>query len=250
MKQALVNQEFSLHYQPQVNNKNEIVGAEALLRWMHPKRGMISPAEFIPVAEETKIILSIGEWVLRTACHQLVDWSKHSSTSSLSIAVNVSVQQFRQQDFVKHVLSIIQETNVNPKKLKLEITESMLVDNVEDIIEKMNQLKEKGVQFALDDFGTGYSSLTYLKKLPLTQLKIDQSFVRDVLIDANDASIAKAIITLAHNLGLGVIAEGVETKEQLQFLLEHECNLYQGYFFSKPVPIESFNALLIDNTMK
>ena len=245
IKQALVNQEFLLHYQPQVNHKNEIEGAEALIRWMHPKRGMISPMEFIPVAEETKLILPIGEWVLQTACQQLVEWSKQTSTSSLVIAVNVSIQQFRQQDFVKQVLSIIQETKVNPKRLKLEITESMLVDNVEDIIQKMEQLKEKGIQFALDDFGTGYSSLTYLKKLPLNQLKIDQSFVRDVFIDANDASIAKAIITLAHNLGLGVIAEGVETIEQRQFLLDHQCNLYQGYYFSKPVPIERFNELLV-----
>lgn len=246
LKRAILNQEFSLHYQPQVDHNNRILGAEALIRWTHPKRGMVSPFEFIPVAEETKLILPIGEWVMRTACQQLVKWSQHESTAALTIAVNVSIQQFLQQNFVQQVLAIFQETKVNPTRLKLEITESMLVDNVEDIIKKMKLLKEHGVQFSLDDFGTGYSSLAYLKKLPLYQLKIDQSFVRDILIDANDASISKAIITLAHNLGLSVIAEGVETDEQRQFLLNNECSVYQGYYFSKPVPIEKFNELLLN----
>jgi diguanylate cyclase (GGDEF)-like protein/PAS domain S-box-containing protein len=245
LKKALINEEFLVYYQPQVNNLNQIEGAEALIRWKNPKRGMVSPIDFIPIAEETKLILPIGEWVLKTACKQLADWSNHDAFSNLTIAVNVSIQQFRDPSFVSKVLSIINETNANPKKLKLEITESMLVDNVQDIISKMLILKDAGVHFSLDDFGTGYSSLSFLKMLPIDQLKIDQSFVRDVLVDPNDASIAKAIINLAHSLGLNVIAEGVEIEEQRQFLLDNKCTTYQGYFFSRPISIHEFNKLLV-----
>lgn len=246
LRKAISDEEFILHYQPQFNHKNELEGVEALIRWNHTERGMVSPAEFIPVAEETKLILPLGAWVLKAACKQLVAWERTAKTSSLVIAVNVSIHQFRERSFVDNVLSIIRETGANPRKLKLELTESLLVDNVDDVIEKMTALKVKGIQFSLDDFGTGYSSLTYLKKLPLDQIKIDQSFVRDILVDANDASITIAIITLAQNLGLKVIAEGVETEEQRQFLLDHHCFSYQGYLFSRPLSIEKFEEFLAD----
>ena len=249
LRKALLNQEFLLHYQPQLNSNNEIIGAEVLIRWVHPERGMISPAEFIPIAEETKLILPIGAWVLKTACQHLVSWAAHEKTASLVIAVNVSIHQFRQHDFTAQVQRTLDETGANPHRLKLELTESLFVDNVEDIIEKMTLLKVIGIQFSLDDFGTGYSSLSYLKRLPLDQLKIDQSFVRDVLVDPNDASITRAIITLARNLGLNVIAEGVETEEQRKFLFENNCLAYQGYLFSRPLPIKQFEEYVMSKTI-
>ena len=244
LRQSLTKQEFSLYYQPQLNDKGSIVGAEALLRWLHPVRGMVSPASFIPVAEETSMILPIGLWVLETACAKLVEWSKKAETSPLVLAVNVSEYQFRQPDFVMQVLDVIDHSGANPNRLKLELTESLFAHNVEDIIKKMHLLKESGISFSLDDFGTGYSSLSYLKKMPLDQLKIDQSFVRDIMQDPNDASIAKTIIALAKSLDLEVIAEGVETEEQRNFLYQNECNLYQGYLFSKPLPNELFDDFL------
>lgn len=249
LRQALLHQQFLLHYQPQLNSHGEIEGAEALIRWIHPERGTVSPAQFIPIAEETKLILPIGEWVLRTACQQLAIWSQFTNTAPLVIAVNVSIHQFRQQHFVDQVLHIVQETGANPHRIKLELTESLLVDNVDDVIDKISALKEKGIQFSLDDFGTGYSSLSYLKRLPLDQLKIDQSFMRDILVDPNDASIARAIITLAQNLGLSVIAEGVETEEQRQFLFENNCLSYQGYLFSRPLPIHLFEHYVMTKTI-
>jgi diguanylate cyclase (GGDEF)-like protein/PAS domain S-box-containing protein len=249
LRKALLNQEFLLHYQPQLNSINEIEGAEVLIRWIHPELGMISPLQFIPIAEETKLILPIGAWVLKTACQQLVSWAAHENTASLVIAVNVSVDQFREHDFVAQVQRRLDETGANPNRLKIELTESLFVDNVDDIIEKMTLLKAKGIQFSLDDFGTGYSSLSYLKRLPLDQLKIDQSFVRDILVDANDASIARAIITLAQNLGLHVIAEGVETEEQRKFLFENNCLAYQGYLFSRPLPIDQFEEYVISKEL-
>jgi diguanylate cyclase (GGDEF)-like protein/PAS domain S-box-containing protein len=242
LRVALQAKEFVLHYQPLVVGDGQLTGAEALVRWLHPQRGMVSPAEFIPMAEETGLIVPLGQWVLETACAQLAQWALRPERAHLTIAVNVSAHQFRQKDFVEHVLGALKLTGANPHRLKLELTESLLVSNVEDTVEKMFALKAKGVEFSLDDFGTGYSSLTYLKRLPLAQLKIDQSFVRDVLVDPNDAAIAKTIVALAQSLGLAVIAEGVETQAQKDFLANHGCHAYQGYFFSKPLPIAQFEA--------
>jgi EAL domain-containing protein (putative c-di-GMP-specific phosphodiesterase class I) len=203
---------------------------------------MVSPAEFIPLAEETGLILPLGNWVLRTACAQLAVWAHNPDTADLSISVNVSVRQFYQNDFVEQVLGALAQTGANAHRLKLELTESLLVTHMEDVIAKMNTLQALGVGFALDDFGTGYSSLVYLKRLPLDQLKIDQGFVRDILIDANDAAIAKMVIVLADSLGLMVIAEGVETQAQRDALYAQGCRAYQGYLFSRPVAIEEFEA--------
>lgn len=239
LRVAVQEGQFLLHYQAQVVG-GQLTGAEALVRWQHPQRGMVSPAEFIPLAEETRLILPLGHWVLETACTQLAIWAAQPEMSHLTVAVNVSAHQFHQADFVDQVLAVLHSTGANPQRLKLELTESMLVSNVNLIIEKMFALKGKGVGFSLDDFGTGYSSLSYLKRLPLDQLKIDQSFVRDVLIDHNDAAIVRTIIALAQSLGFGVIAEGVETAEQRDFLSSSGCHAYQGYFFSRPLPIESF----------
>ncbi|MDO8789388.1 MAG: PAS domain S-box protein [Sulfuritalea sp.] len=240
LRDALQEKQFVLHYQAQVIDGGRVTGAEVLVRWQHPLRGLVSPAEFIPLAEETGLILSLGNWVLETACTQLARWSVRPDMAHLTVAVNVSAQQLHESDFVDQVLVIIGQTGANPNRLKLELTESLLVDNVEDIIEKMYALKAKGVGFSLDDFGTGYSSLSYLKRLPLDQLKIDQSFVRDILIDPNDAAIARTIVALAQSLGLGVIAEGVETEAQRAFLASSGCHAYQGYFFSRPLPVQGF----------
>ncbi|PKU22524.1 EAL domain-containing protein [Telmatospirillum siberiense] len=240
LRQGIRDNQLLLYYQPQVDGAGQSVGAEALVRWHHPDRGMVSPHEFIPLAEETGLILPLGEWVLETACSQIVAWSHQPGMAHLSLAVNVSARQFRQTDFVEKVQGVLKRTGANPQRLKLELTESMLVDNVEDIIEKMSALKRAGVSFSLDDFGTGYSSLSYLKRLPLDQLKIDQSFVRDVLTDPNDAAIARTIVALAQSLGLSVMAEGVETEAQRAFLSSHGCHHYQGYYFSRPLPVESF----------
>lgn len=239
LRLAIEQDQFELHYQVQMAN-GEITGTEALVRWRHPQRGMIPPGDFIPLAEETGIILPLGAWVLETACKQLAQWRTRDGLSRLTIAVNVSARQFRQVDFVEQVRNTLAKTGANPHRLKLELTESLLVEDVEDIIEKMNALKTLGVSFSLDDFGTGYSSLYYLKHLPIEQMKIDQSFVRDILDDPNDAAIARTIVALAQSLGIGVIAEGVETREQLNFLAGLECHSYQGYFFSKPLPIAGF----------
>jgi diguanylate cyclase (GGDEF)-like protein/PAS domain S-box-containing protein len=244
LREAMQEKQFLLHYQAQVVDDARTTGAEVLLRWQHPQRGMVSPADFIPLAEETGFILELGQWVLHTACTQLAVWAGRPEMAHLTIAVNVSVHQFRQADFVAQVLGVIRDTGANPYRLKLELTESMLVSNVEDIIEKMYALKAKGVSFSLDDFGTGYSSLSYLRRLPLDQLKIDQSFVRDVFSDTNDAAIAKTIVALANSLGLGVIAEGVETAAQRDFLATAGCHAYQGYFFSRPLPLEGFEKFV------
>ena len=242
LREAFLKNQFLLYYQGQVDGEGRLTGAEVLLRWQHPQRGMVSPAEFIPLAEETGLILPIGLWVLETACAQLSVWAKRPETAHLTLAVNVSAHQFHQPDFVGQVLAALDCNNVDAGKLKLELTESMLVSNVEEIIEKMFALKAKGVGFELDDFGTGYSSLSYLKRLPLDQLKIDRSFVFDVLSDPNDAAIAKTIIALAQSLGLGVIAEGVETAMQRDFLASSGCHAYQGYFFGRPLPIDDFEV--------
>jgi diguanylate cyclase (GGDEF)-like protein/PAS domain S-box-containing protein len=240
LRTAIEGNQLLLHYQAQVDAAGRVTGAEALVRWRHPERGMVSPAEFIPLAEETGLILPLGQWVLETACAQLALWAIRPEMAHLTVAVNVSAQEFRDPDFVLKVVAILNQTRANPNRLKLELTESLLVDNVKDVIETMVALKARGVGFSLDDFGTGYSSLSYLKRLPLDQLKIDQSFVRDILIDPNDAAIARTIVALAQSLGLGVIAEGVETETQRAFLASAGCQAYQGYFFSRPLPVEGF----------
>ncbi len=237
LRLGLQREELLLHYQPVVDGRNRIVGYEALLRWRHPGRGMVQPGEFIAVAEQTGLILPIGQWVLRSACRQLVAWGQQPATSKLSLAVNVSARQFRQADFVNQVQSVLEETGVDPQYLKLELTESVLISDVEDAIRKMGMLRERGVRFALDDFGTGYSSLSYLKRLPLDQLKIDQSFVRDVLTDPNDAAIVRTILALAQSMDLQAVAEGVETEGQRQFLLDNGCTVFQGYLFGRPGPL-------------
>jgi diguanylate cyclase (GGDEF)-like protein len=244
LHKALENRQFHLYYQIQVDSSYHPLGAEALIRWIHPERGLVSPAEFIPLAEETGLILPIGQWVLETACTQLKAWEQDALTRDLVLAVNVSAKQFRQADFVAQVQTAVQRHAINPTRLKLELTESMLLDNIEGTIATMNALSGIGIQFSLDDFGTGYSSLQYLKRLPLNQIKIDQSFVRDIVIDSSDKAIVSAIIAMTQSLMLSVIAEGVETDEQRQLLLESGCTHYQGYLFSKPLTIEKFEALL------
>ena len=220
------------------------MGCEALVRWQHPERGVISPGEFIPLAEDTGLIVALGNRVLETACAQLALWSDDPELAELSIAVNVSAYQFRQHYFVDHVLAALRKTGANPKRLKLELTESLLVQDVETVIAKMAVLKSRGVGFSLDDFGTGYSSLAYLRRLPIDQLKIDQSFVRDALLDPNDAVIARTIVALARSLGLAVIAEGVESEAQRDFLAALGCSACQGYLIGRPMSAEAFEAFV------
>jgi diguanylate cyclase (GGDEF)-like protein/PAS domain S-box-containing protein len=242
--QALDRQQFQLHYQPQVNGARRIIGVEALLRWQHPTRGMVSPGDFIPAAEETALILPIGQWVLETACAQIKIWADSPATRDLKLAINVSARQFRQKDFVKKVQLALAVSGADPKCLKIELTESLVLDNVADTVAKMLDLKADGIGFSMDDFGTGYSSLSYLKQLPLDQLKIDQSFVRNLATDPSDAAIVQAIITLGKTFGLHVIAEGVETDAQHGFLDMHGCHAFQGYLFGKPMPIRELDCLL------
>jgi diguanylate cyclase (GGDEF)-like protein len=245
LREALRGEQFLLHYQAQVNQDGRIIGAEALLRWMHPERGMVSPAEFIPLAEETGLILPVGRWVLQTACAQLSAWRDRPALAHLKIAVNVSAREFRQETFVQQVLEVLAHTGADPRLLKLELTEGTLVENVGDVISKMHALRAVGVRFSLDDFGTGYSSLAYLKQLPLNQIKIDRSFVKDILTDPNDAAISRMVVVLAESLGLSVIAEGVETREQQQRLADLGCLCYQGFYLSRPVPVEDFERLVV-----
>jgi len=244
LRHALEKNQFVLHFQPQVSREHLITGAEVLLRWQHPERGLVSPADFIPLAEETGLILPIGLWVLDTACAQLKLWAGYAATRDLQLAVNVSARQFRQQGFVAQVQQAIARHTIDPARLKLELTESVVLENVSDTVDKMNVLKAFGISFSMDDFGTGFSSLAYLTQLPLNQLKIDQSFVRNIGIKASDAIIVQTIIGMAHNLRLDVIAEGVETEAQRAFLDKHGCPACQGYLFSKPVPVEQFTAQL------
>jgi diguanylate cyclase (GGDEF)-like protein/PAS domain S-box-containing protein len=246
LRQGLRDQQMLLHYQPQVDWRGQIFGVEALVRWQHPSRGLVLPGAFIGLAEETRLILELGEWVLETACRQLAAWAPIPGHCALSIAVNVSAQQFHQRDFVQRVQGSLERTGAEPSRLKLELTESLLVQDLPDVVRKMSQLQALGVRFSLDDFGTGYSSLAYLKQLPLDQLKIDQSFVRDVLVDANAATLARTIVSLADSLELQVIAEGVETVEQRDFLERSGCRYFQGYYFSRPLPLAALEALLSD----
>jgi len=244
LQAALVSGEFALYYQPQYQLQDGVIGAEALIRWQHPLRGLVPPIEFIPVAEESELINQIGLWVLRTACRQLARWQDDPRACDLNLAVNVSARQFRQPDFVAQVSTVVRETGIKPHLLKLELTESLVLDNVIDTIAKMSELKNLGVRFSMDDFGTGQSSLAYLTRLPLNQLKIDQSFVHNIGLQATDDVIVQTIIGMARSLGLSVIAEGVETPAQQEFLALHGCTLYQGYLFGKPTPLPDFEALL------
>jgi diguanylate cyclase (GGDEF)-like protein/PAS domain S-box-containing protein len=236
--------QLRLYYQPQLDATHRVVGVEALVRWLHPQRGLVPPDEFIPLAEDTGLILPIGRWVLETACEQIKTWEDDTLTSELKIAVNVSARQFRQPDFVVQVQSVLASSGANPTRLKLELTESMLLEDMSDTIAKMQAIKQLGVLFSMDDFGTGYSSLSYLAQLPLDQLKIDQSFVRNLPGIKNDETIARAIITMGLGLGMSVIAEGVETESQREFLAAQGCHEYQGYLFSRPVPLLELEAYL------
>jgi diguanylate cyclase (GGDEF)-like protein/PAS domain S-box-containing protein len=242
LRQAIRLNQFELYYQPQFD-RDGLVGAEALIRWNHSSRGVVLPDEFIPLAEETGLILDIGNWVLETACAQIAGLAQCEQCANIAVAVNISAIEFRQPDLVERVLSAVFSSNANPRHLKLELTESMLVDNLADVIGKMTELKANGIKFSLDDFGTGYSSLSYLKRLPLDQLKIDRSFVRDMLEDDTSRAIARTIISLSKAMGLSVIAEGVETEEQREFLARHGCFSYQGYLFGRPAPFEEFQEL-------
>ena len=234
--------QFLLLYQPQVDSQGRVTGAEALVRWQHPVQGMVPPSEFIPLAEESGLILPLGQWVMETALRQQARWQQDPLFAHLSLAINVSARQFLQDDFVAQVLALVRQTGANPAQIKLELTESLLLANVDSVIATMRALKAHGLGFSLDDFGTGYSSLSYLKRLPLDQIKIDQGFVRDVLLDASDAAIARSIIALAGSLGLSVIAEGVETTAHHQFLLAHGCQAFQGYLFGRPLTLEDFES--------
>ena len=244
LRHALSKQQFRLHYQIQVDTQRRPLGAEVLLRWEHPTRGFIFPDQFIPMAEETGLIVPIGLWVPETACAQLKAWQHNPQMRDLTLAVNVSARQFRQTDFAAQVQRVLLECGAPTSKLKLELTESIVLENVEDTISKMQELKLLGVEFSMDDFGTGYSSLSYLKRLPLDQIKIDQTFVRDIATDPNDAAIVDTIIAMTRSLGLNVIAEGVETEAQREFLDSHGCHAFQGYLFGRPVSLDQFEANL------
>ena len=244
LRQALAQDQFLLYYQPQVDRLGQYIGVEALVRWLHPERGLVTPVHFIPLAEETGLVLTLGRWVLHTACQVLAQWRSDPALQGLSMAVNVSSRQFRHAGFVDDVAHVLQITGAPAHLLKLELTESLLVEDMETTIATMTALGALGVGFSLDDFGTGYSSLSYLKLMPLHQLKIDQSFVRDLLTDPNDAAIVNTIIGLSRSLGLTVIAEGVETTEQRDALLHAGCPAFQGYLFSKPLPQHLLEPLL------
>jgi len=243
LRRAIGTDQFLLEYQPQVNC-GLVIGAEALIRWRHPKRGIVLPCEFIPLAEETGLILPLGNWVVQNVCTLIASLAARNEASDITFAVNISARQFRQPKFVEEVLSALDRTGASPKNLKLELTESMLVDDFENVISKMTDLKSHGLRFSLDDFGTGYSSLSYLKRLPLDELKIDRSFVRDILVDACSGEIAHSIISLGRAMGLSVIAEGVETEGQREFLAHLGCHAFQGYLFSRPLPLEKFWQLI------
>ena len=244
LRQALRDQQFVLHYQPQVGRDGRMIGVEALLRWQHPERGLVGPDDFISQAEESGLILPLGQWVIETACAQLAEWAGRPNRAAFSIAVNVSARQFRHPEFVEMVFAALRAHNITPERLKLELTESLLATGIEVTIAKMGALKRAGVTLAIDDFGIGYSALSYLKHLPLDQLKIDRSFVKDVLTDPNDAAIARTIIGLAQSLGLAVMAEGVETEAQRAFLAWHGCECYQGHLFCKTLPIDELEAFM------
>ncbi len=248
LQQALAKQQFLLHYQPQFHLQGHIIGTEALIRWQHPERGLIGPGDFIGVAEQSELIVPMGHWVLRTACEQLAAWESDARYRQVQLSVNVSARQFRQRDFVARVVEVLRETGARPHLLKLELTESLVMDNVDDTIAKMGMLKSKGVRFSVDDFGTGYSSLAYLTRLPLDQLKIDQSFVRNLGVKHTDDVIVQTIIGMAANLELDVIAEGVETQAQKDLLAQYGCLFFQGYLLGRPMPVAQLELLLQEAT--
>ena len=225
-----------------MEGEGHLIGVEALVRWQRPLHGLVSPEEFIPLSEETGLILSLGHWVLECACNQLALWGLRPELAHLTISVNVSARQFHEHDFVHEVRAVLERTGADPRRLTLELTESLMVCQMEDVITKMGELKRLGVRFSLDDFGTGYSSLSYLKRMPLEQLKIDQGFVRDILTNPNDAAISKMVIALAESIGLTVLAEGVETTDQRDFLASQGCHAYQGFLYSRPLPLNEFEA--------
>ena len=242
MRRAIHAKQFVLHFQAQVDC-GRLIGAEALLRWNHPTRGQVPPSEFIPLAEKTGLIMFLGNWVLETACTQLAAWATREETSHLTLAVNISVRQMRHHSFVEDVLTTLRRSGANPQKLRLELTESIFVESFDEIVAKMTALKAHGVRFSIDDFGIGFSSLSYLKRLPIDELKIDRSFVHDIVGDVNSGAIAESIVLLSRALGLTVIAEGVETEAQRDYLARLGCSTYQGWLFSRPLPIRDFQAL-------
>lgn len=245
LHRALENEEFILHYQPKLDlGSGEIVGMEALVRWQHAEMGMVSPAKFIPLAEETGLIVSLGNWILEQACRQVVEWSR-TAGRSFKLAVNLSARQFRQSDLIAEIERVIDITGIEPSCLELEITESILMGDIDSALRMMEQIRSLGVQLAIDDFGTGFSSLNYLKRFPINTLKIDQSFVRDLTVDSEDAAIVKSIIALGHSLQLSVVAEGVEDQSQLDFLQQHSCDVVQGYFISKPLSVDDFQKQVV-----
>ena len=246
LRGALEQQQLSIHYQAQLARDGTIIGAEALLRWLHPSLGYIAPNEFIPIAEDTGLIIEIGDWVLRNVCRQINLWEK-TGIKIPHVAVNISALQFLQADFVSSIENILIQEQINPKRIILEITEGVFLKNMEESIIKMNVLKALGISFSIDDFGTGYSSLTYLKKLPFDQLKIDQSFIRDFNEDPNDDAIVQAIIAMCKGLNLQPIAEGVETQMQLAKLYNYGCSCYQGFYFSKPIPADEFSQYYLNH---
>ncbi len=244
LRRALEREEFTLHYQPKINLRTgEITGAEALLRWTHPARGRVSPAQFIPVAEDCGLILPIGQWVLREACKQARGWVNAGLPIS-TVAVNISAMEFRDDNFLDIVFGILEETGLDPGSLELELTESVLMKRVESAASVLKTLRAKGIQIAVDDFGTGYSSLSYLRKFPIDALKIDQSFVRQISSTTDDTTIVTAVIGMGRSMNLRVVAEGVETREELAFLQMHQCDEAQGFYFSRPVPARDFANLL------
>lgn len=248
LRHAIVADELTLYFQPQIDD-GRLTGAEALVRWNHPQRGILLPGEFIPLAEETGLILGLGDWVLNRVCEQSAAWAMRSETASLTLSINISARQFRQSDFVDGVRAALTIAGTDPNKIHLELTESLFVEDIDEIVTKMTALRSDGLDISLDDFGTGYSSLTYLRRLPLGQLKIDRSFVQDMLLDTRGRTIVKAIIDLSAGMGLSVLAEGVETREQQELLAQLGCNTYQGFLFGRPVPIEEFEALLVPSVL-
>ena len=246
LRNALKHNQFTLFYQPLVDNGNRIIGMEALLRWQHPELGMISPSQFIPLAEETGVIVPIGKWVLRCACQQARKWHEMGHTK-LYVAVNLSARQFREPDLAETIEQTLEASDLPPDCLNLEVTESSIMENPEQAIAKMEILRAKGIHFSIDDFGTGYSSLSYLRRFPVDTLKIDRSFVVDATMNEDDQEIIKTIISMAKNLSLNTVAEGVETQEQLDFLVDQGCQMMQGYYFGRPMPADKFEEMLRTN---
>ena len=245
LRKALRQGSLNLHLQSQVDESGRIFGMEALLRWHDPELGQVAPSDFIPVAETCGLIVPLGEWVIERACEMLASWQSDPLMSTLTLAINISPRQFHNERFVDHAVKCLEKNQIDATKLELEVTEGLLIENVAATVDKMDRLRQLGIRFSLDDFGTGYASLGYLKRLPLMQLKIDQSFVRDLLVDANDEAIVRTILALGHSLNLRVLAEGVETDLQAERLREMGCRFFQGYFFSRPQPEPNWREQLL-----